>query len=154
MPGPGIWDNYAVAGILLIVIIVIGNAVRKVFSEYRNWQTEESDKQRQWQETQFTKRENENEKQRTWYSTMEKEREIALAERDKQWTSMVRDIQALIDRRDRESHQALTELTQQIRLLTEGMAAHDARVEDRIKQFEQYFNEKTRGPSPQKRRSA
>ncbi len=154
MPGPNIWDNYAVAGILLIVIVVIGSAVRKIFSEYRDWQSEEAEKQRNWQETQFAKRENENEKQRAWYSEMEKKREIALAERDKQWTAMVREIQALVDRRDRESHQALMELTGQIRMLTEGLAAHDARVEDRMKQFEQYVNNRSRSAATQKRRSA
>lgn len=148
------WDQYAVAGILFIVIVVIGAAVRKVFYEYRDWQTSESDKQRIWQEEQYAKREKENNAQRAWYSEMEKQREIALSERDKQWTAMVREIQALVDRRDRESHQALMELTGQIRMLTEGLAAHDARVEDRMKQFEQFVNDKARSALAQKRRSA
>lgn len=154
MPGPGIWDQYAVAGILFVVIVVIGAAVRKVFYEYREWQTAETEKQRIWQEEQYAKREKENITQRTWYSEMEKQREVALSERDKQWTAMVREIQALVDRRDRESHQALMELTGQIRMLTDGLAAHDARVEDRMKQFEKFVNDKASSAPAQKRRSA
>ncbi|MDI6769753.1 MAG: hypothetical protein QMD04_08760 [Anaerolineales bacterium] len=149
MPGPGVWDQYAVAAIMFIVIVVIGMAVRKIFYEYREWQTIESEKQRIWQEEQYAKREKENVTQRTWYSEMEKQREVALSERDKQWTAMVREIQALVDRRDRESHQALMELTGQIRLLTDGLAAHDARVEGRMKQFEDYVNKKA--PNPRRR---
>lgn len=151
MPGPGIWDQYTVAGIMFIVIVTIGLAVRKVFHEYRDWQSIETEKQRKWQEEQFEKRELENVKQRSWYSEMEKQREVALADRDKQWTAMVREIQALVDRRDRESHQALMELTGQIRLLTESLAAHDARVDDRMKKFEDYVNT-GRSAGSQKRR--
>lgn len=127
------------AGILFVVIVVIGIAVRKVFTEYREWQSAETEKQRKWQEEQFQKRENENEKQRTWYSAMEGKREDSLSERDKQWTQMVREIQALVDKRDRESTQALVELTNQIRLLTEGFASHDAKVENGLKQFEAFI---------------
>jgi flagellar biosynthesis/type III secretory pathway M-ring protein FliF/YscJ len=130
MPGPGIWDQYAVAGILFVVIVVIGVAVRKVFREYREWQSKETELQRDWQEAQYQKRETENEKQRNWYSEMEKQRETALAERDKQWTAMVREIQALVDRRDRESHTVLTNLTTQIGTLTELISKHDRRVEE------------------------
>lgn len=152
LPTAAIWDGYAVAGIVFIVIAVMAFFVWRAFREYRIWQTEENKAQREWQDEQFAKRELENEKQRAWNEQMEHRRSQEAATRDEQMRKFMAAQQEKQIQADQETSRVLNSLVSRIDGLTAVMAAqskalsdHDAKVDQRMAAI---------NPSPKRRPNA
>ncbi len=121
LPTAAIWDGYAVAGIVFVVILILLFAGWKVFREYRKWQTDES------------------EVQRKWYERMEDKREKTANARDEQMRAFMAAQQEKQIQADQETSRVLNSLVSRIDGLTAVMAAqskalsdHDAKVDQRI----------------------
>lgn len=124
LPTAAIWDGYAVAGIVFIVILVLLWVGWKVFREYRSWQTAESDLQRK------------------WYERMEDKREKVATARDEQMRTFMAEQQEKQIQADQETSRVLNSLVSRIDGLTAVMSAqskalndHDAKVDQRIADF-------------------
>ncbi|GAP14881.1 hypothetical protein LARV_02660 [Longilinea arvoryzae] len=139
LPTAAIWDGYAVAGIVFVVILVMAWFVWKAFREYRVWQTAENQAQRKWQDEQFVLRQTENEKQRAWNEQMEHRRSQEASTRDEQMRKFMAAQQEKQIQADQETSRVLNSLVSRIDGLTAVMAAqskalsdHDAKVEQRF----------------------
>lgn len=124
LPTAAIWDGYAVAGIVFVVILVLLWVGWKVFREYRSWQTAESDLQRK------------------WYERMEDKREKVSTARDEQMRTFMADQQEKQIQADQETSRVLNSLVSRIDGLTAVMSAqskalsdHDAKVDQRVAEF-------------------
>ncbi len=121
LPTAAIWDGYAVAGIVFVVILVLLFVGWKVFREYRSWQTAESDLQRK------------------WYERMEDKREKVATARDEQMRTFMAGQQEKQIQADQETSRVLNSLVSRIDGLTAVMSAqskalsdHDAKIDQRI----------------------
>lgn len=139
LPTAAIWDGYAVAGIVFVVILVMIWLVWKGFKEYRVWQTSENQAQRKWQDDQFALRQVESEKQRAWNEQMEQRRSQEAATRDEQMRKFMAAQQEKQIQADQETSRVLNSLVSRIDGLTAVMAAqskalsdHDAKVDQRM----------------------
>lgn len=139
LPTAAIWDGYAVAGIVFVVVLVMIYLVWRGFREYRSWQTAENAAQRTWQDEQFAKREAENERQRAWNEQMEAKREKSAVARDEQMRAFMAAQQEKQIQADQETNRVLNSLVSRIDGLTVVMTAqskalsdHDAKVDQRI----------------------
>jgi formiminotetrahydrofolate cyclodeaminase len=148
LPTAAIWDGYAVAGIVFIVILVMVALVWKGFKEYRAWQTMENQSHRDWQDMQFKLRETENERQRAFNEQMEAKRQKEAADRDQQMRAFMSEQQAKQIAASKEQSTILnslvtrmdtvtTMISMQTAAITEQsktLQAHDQRVNDRLAQ--------------------
>jgi len=149
LPTAAIWDGYAVAGIVFIVVLVMIALIWKAFKEYRAWQTAENAAQRDWQDEQFAKREAENERQRLWNEQMEAKREASAEARDQRMRQFMAEQQAKQIEADRDTSKVLNSLVARIDNLTamvsvqttaltehgQALKLHDAKVDDRLAQY-------------------
>lgn len=149
LPTAAIWDGYAVAGIVFVVIAFLLFAGWKVFKEYRAWQTAENKAQREWQDEQFKLREAENERQRAWNEQMEAKREASAETRDQRMRQFMQEQQAKQIEADRDTSKVLNSLVARIDNLTamvsvqttaltehgQALKLHDARVDERLAQY-------------------
>ena len=114
MPSASIWDQYAVAAIVFIVIIVLLVLAGRAFGRYLKWQTDES------------------QVQRTWYEGMERKRDEKQAARDLQWQQFYQQIQEHQAKRDRESNEIMSRMITRIDGLTEVINNHDRKSAERM----------------------
>lgn len=114
LPPATIWDQYAVASIVFVVIIFMLFLAGRAFARYLKWQTEES------------------QVQRTWYEGMERKRDEKQAARDLQWQQFYQQIQEHQAKRDRESNEIMSRMITRIDVLTEAINNHDRRSAERM----------------------
>lgn len=114
LPSTSMWDQYAVAAIVFVVVIVMLYSAAKAFTKYLKWQTSES------------------QTQRTWYEDMERKRDIKQAERDAKWQQFYQQIQDHQAKRDRESGEVMSRMIARIDALTDAINTHDKRSAERI----------------------
>lgn len=149
LPTAAIWDGYAVAGIVFVVIAFLLFAGWKVFKEYRAWQTAENEAQREWQDEQFKLREAENDRQRAWNEQMEAKRQKEANERDHQMRAFMADQQEKQIAASKEQSLILNSLVARMDTVTtmisvqtaaiseqsKALQAHDQRVDERLAQY-------------------
>lgn len=149
LPTAAIWDGYAVAGIVFIVIAFLLFAGWKVFKEYRAWQTAENQAQREWQDEQFKLREAENDRQRAWNEQMEAKRQKEANERDHQMRAFMAEQQEKQITASKEQSLILNSLVSRMDTVTtmisvqtaaitdqsKALQAHDQRVDERLAQY-------------------
>lgn len=149
LPTAAIWDGYAVAGIVFIVVLVMIGLIWKGFQEYRIWQTAESKAQRDWQDEQFKLREAENERQRAWNEQIEAKREASAEARDQRMRQFMQEQHTKQIEADRETSKVLNSLVARIDNLTamvsvqttaltehgQALKQHDAHVDERLAQY-------------------
>lgn len=149
LPTAAIWDGYAVAGIVFVVVLVMIGLVWKGFKEYRTWQTTENKAQRDWQDAQFTLREAENERQRAWNEQMEAKRQKEAADRDQKMRAFMAEQQAKQIVASKEQSTILNSLVARMDTVTtmisvqtaaiteqsKALQAHDQRVDERLSQY-------------------
>jgi len=128
MPSASIWDQYAVAAILFVVVCVIGLAGWRAFREFRGWQTSEY------------------ERQRLWYETMEKKRDESQSKRDLLWQQFYQLIQDHQAKRDRENNEIMSKMISRIDSLTETITMHDRKSAQQLETLADQVRQKRRVP--------
>lgn len=128
LPPLTLWEQFSVIGIIVLVFALFFAAAWKVFSTYRNWQSDEHNSQRVWQEAQT-------EMQREWQAEQNKIRDAEQLKRDQFWQDQVRNMSSSQLESDRATTNVLAKVIERMDALTVAITLHDERAKEAIKEI-------------------